>query len=146
MITKHILYSVSNFISIVIVSVLAAAWNSSLFALGAFGGRWLRLLFRFFIFDERSKDTYFVVFVLLEIETEFLPKSQLQKIVVEGFLRNANFWCGILQRVSEQVALRVLDSIVELAPQTDLLDYVQYRSLLSLLLVRDGWCLVYSLR
>lgn len=61
----------------------------------------LFLLFvdQFLLFDEMSKYAYFVISVLDKIESINSPRPQLQQIVVEALLTDADHSCSVLERV-----------------------------------------------
>jgi len=48
------------------------------------------------ILNERAKDSNLVILVSLEVKSEFLPKTQLQEVVIQGFFGNSNLGGGIL--------------------------------------------------
>lgn len=56
------------------------------------------LLFGFLLLlDECAEDTDLVVAVAFEVEIEFLPEPQLQQVVIERLLGDADLLCGVLE-------------------------------------------------
>lgn len=98
-------------------------------ALVAFGVLFGLLL----ILDERSKHTNLVVLMFLEVKAVLLAKAHLEQIVIKTLLGDANFACCVFQRVAHEVSV-TNNTVVELAPETDLLNDLLNRSLFSALL------------
>lgn len=59
----------------------------------------------------------------LKVKPILLPKPQLQQVVVEGLLADANFGGCLLQTVPDELAL-AKDAVVKLAPEGNFLDDV----------------------
>jgi hypothetical protein len=84
--------------------------------------------------------------VFLEIEAKLLSEAQLQQVVVEGLLRDSDLRGSVLKRISKQVPLGILHSVVKFAPKGHFLDNILDCPLLSALLVRLGSNFLHSFR
>jgi hypothetical protein len=54
--------------------------------------------------------------VLLEVETELLSETELQKVVVERFLADLNLLGSVLESVANDLVVLVRYSVVQFAP------------------------------
>lgn len=107
-------------IIIVILRVLFLAFRfiTSFFGSCSFFVRLLiSLAFSLLVFHIWAQDSNLIIFVFLEIKTKFLSKTELEQVVIEGLLWNSHFRGSILKRVTEQVAIWVLNPIVKFAPK-----------------------------
>ena len=97
------------------------------------------LSFRLLFFDIRSQNSDLIVFMFLKIKPKFFSKPQLQKVVIQRFLRYANLLSSIFQRVPQQVTLIILNSIIELPPEANLLNNILNRTFLCPFLLSICW-------
>lgn len=80
-------------------------------------------MFLLLVLHEGAEGAHLLVPVLLKVKAVLLAKPQLEQVVVQGLLADANLAGSVLQRVPHQVSVSV-DSVVEFSPQGDLLDDV----------------------
>lgn len=78
--------------------------------------------FPLFSFHEWPEHADLVVFVLLEVKPKLLTESELKEVIIKRFLGDADLLSSIFQRVTEQVAFVVVNSIVQFPPETDFLN------------------------
>ena len=72
------------------------------------------------VLHEGAKDTDFVVLVPQEVEAILLAEAHLQEVVVKALLGDPDPYCGVLERVANELAIPD-DAIIQPAPQADLL-------------------------
>lgn len=75
--------------------------------------------------------------MLLKVEVELFAESQLQKVVVEGFLAHINLLGCVFKSVADDLSFFIRHSIVQLTPQRNFFDDVLNSSFFCSLLLRS---------